>query len=149
MAAPHETIVERIRADHRTALERIAELEHRAGVARDDTRAPVFAPMMTDILDHMAAEDEFVYRLLAREREEWIESSRREHELIRGHLAVLGSGGAPASDWLARLGEMKRLIERHAGEEERVVLPELEMMYDLERLRDLGDEYARWSRGSR
>lgn len=147
MAAEHETIVARIRADHRRALEQIAELETRAGSARVGPQEPVFAPMREEILEHMAAEEEFVYLFLKQDREAWIARSRAEHEQIRQHLALLRAGGMPAAAWLDRLRAMKRLVEQHAAEEEQAVLPEFEMMFDTERLRDLGDEYARWTTG--
>ena len=68
-----------------------------------------------------------------------------EHEQIRKHLAALRAGGLPAADWLAILRAMRQLVEQHAAEEERVVLPEFAMTFGLERLRELGDEYARWT----
>ena len=102
--------------------------------------------MRRDIIEHMAAEEEFVYLFLKKDREAWIRRSREEHEQIRGHLAALKAGGLPAAAWVARLRALKHLVEEHAAEEERVVLPEFETTtYDLERLRDLGDEYARWT----
>jgi hemerythrin superfamily protein len=145
MAAYRETIVERIRADHRRALEQILELERRAGAGRAGSQQPVFAPMRRGVIEHMAAEEEFVYLFLKQDRAEWIQRSRGEHEQIRKHLEALKTGGMPAADWLARLRAMKQLVEQHAAEEERVVLPAFMMSYDLEQLRDLGDEYARWT----
>jgi hemerythrin superfamily protein len=140
-----ETIVERIRADHRRTLEQILELERRAGAGRVGSQQPVFAPMRRGIIEHMAAEEEFVYLFLKQDRAQWIERSRGEHEQIRQHLEALRAGRMPAADWLAILRTMKQLVEQHAAEEERVILPEFEATYDLERLRDLGDEYARWT----
>jgi iron-sulfur cluster repair protein YtfE (RIC family) len=145
MAAYRETIVDRIRADHRRTLEQIAELERRAGTGRADPQQPVFAPMRRGIIEHMAAEEEFVYLFLKQDRAQWIRRSRGEHEQIRQHLEALRAGGLPAAGWLARLGALKQLVEQHVAEEERVVLPEFVMTYDLKRLRDLGDEYARWT----
>jgi iron-sulfur cluster repair protein YtfE (RIC family) len=145
MAAYRETIVDRIRADHRRALERIAELERRALSERVGPREPVFEPMRRDVIEHMAAEEEFVYLLLKPDRAQWIQRSRGEHEQIRQHLEALRAGKMPAAEWVARLRALKDLVEQHAAEEERVVLPEFEMLRDTERLRDLGDEYARWT----
>ena len=139
-----KTIVDRIRADHRRTLEQILELERRAGAGRVGSQQPVFAPMRRSLIEHMAAEEEFVYLFLKQDRAQWIERSRGEHEQIRQQLEALRAGRMPAADWLAILRTMKQLVEQHAAEEERVVLPEFEASYDLERLRDLGDEYARW-----
>ncbi len=145
MAAYRKTIIDRIRADHRRTLEQILELERRAVAGRVGPQQPVFAPMRRGIIEHMAAEEEFVYLFLKQDRAQWIERSRGEHEEIRQHLEALRAGGTPAADWLARLRAMKELVEEHAAEEERVVLPEFTRTYDMERLRDLGDEYARWT----
>ena len=49
----------------------------------------------------------------------------------------------PAAAWSGRLQEMRQVLEQHIAEEERAVLPQVEMKYDLEKLRDLGDELAR------
>lgn len=149
MIADHGSIVERIVADHRAALERIATLEDQARNGRDGSREPVFASMRADLLAHLVAEEEFVYLLLEMEMREWIADSRREHDLVRDHLLVLAAGGMPAPAWLDRLRAMRGVLEAHITEEERAVLPHLEMGHDLERLRDLGDEYARWVRESR
>ena len=145
MADHHETIIDRIRADHRRTLERIAELERRAGAGRVGSQEPVFAPMQREIIEHMAAEEEFVYLFLKQDRALWIARSRGEHEQIRKHLAALRAGGLPAADWLALLRAMRQLVEQHAAEEERVVLPEFAMTFGPERPRELGDEYARWT----
>ena len=149
MAVQHETIVDRVRADHRTIVEQIAELEGRAGAGRKGVQEPTFAVMRTELQAHMVAEEEFVYTLLEREMRMWIENSRREHDRIREHLAALGAGGEmPSAAWLGRLSTMKQALEQHIAEEERAVTPELEMKYDLEKLRDLGDEYARRKTGA-
>lgn len=149
MAVPQETIIDRIQADHETIFARIAELERRATGPRDETLEPVLAPLRTDLLAHMVAEEEYVYNFLEKEMRSWIENSRREHQTIREHLAALGAGGMPAPAWLGRLREMRRVLEAHIAEEDRAVLPQFEMTYDLERLRDFGDEYGRRKREER
>ncbi len=83
MVPSRQTIVDRIRADHRTVLERIAELERRALAGPVGPREPVFEPMRRDIIEHMAAEEEFVYLFLKEDREAWIARSRGEHQQIR------------------------------------------------------------------
>jgi hemerythrin superfamily protein len=143
MAAQRETISDRIRADHRDVMERIAELERRGAGPGDEPLEPALVPIRTDLLAHMAAEEEFVYDLLETEMRSWIENSRREHEAARDHLAALAAGGTRSAAWWDRLREMKRVLEQHIAEEERAVLPQVEMNHDLERLCDLGDEFAR------
>lgn len=146
MAVRHETIIDRIQADHERIFERIAELERSVAGPRNETLEPVLVPLTTDLLAHMVAEEEYVYTFLEKEMHSWIENSRREHRMIREHLAALGDGGMPAKAWLGRLQEMRGVLEAHIAEENRAVLPQFEMDYDLERLRDFGDEYARRER---
>jgi hypothetical protein len=52
----------------------------------------------------------------------------------------------PTAAWLGRLQEMRRVLEAHIAEENRAVLPHFEMSFDLEELRDFGDEYAQRER---
>lgn len=94
----------------------------------------------------MVAEEEYVYNFLEKEMRSWIENSRREHQTIRDHLAALAAGGMTRAAWLGRLQEMRRVLEAHIAEENRAVLPQFEMDYDLEQLRDFGDEYAQRER---
>lgn len=146
MAVQNETIIDRIRVDHEKIYTRIAELERRVAGPRDETLEPVLAPLTTDLLAHMVAEEEYVYNFLEEEMRSWIENSRREHQSIREHLAALGAGGMPTAAWLSRLQEMRHVLEAHIAEEDRAVLSQFEMDYDLESLRDFGDEYARRER---
>ena len=141
MPAPHQTITDRIRADHRTVTERLAELERRAAGLPPGQQGAVFAPMRADLLAHMNAEEEFVYGLLGGDREPWIANARQEHQVIRDLLRALAVTDAPAAVWLDRLGEMRRVLEQHVEEEERTVLSEFDMAFDRLRLRDLGDEF--------
>ena len=90
MVVQQETIIERIQADHEKIFERIAELERRGAGPRDETVKPVLAPLRTDLLAHMVAEEEYVYNFLEKEMRSWIENSRREHQTIRDHLAARG-----------------------------------------------------------
>jgi iron-sulfur cluster repair protein YtfE (RIC family) len=145
----HRTIIDLIQADHELIFDRIAELERRVSGPRDEAREPVLAPLETDLLAHMTAEEEYVYALLEKEMRSWIENSRREHQVIRDHLAARVASGMPPAAWLGRLQEMRRALEAHIAEENRAVLPQFEMTYDLERLRDFGDEYARREREAR
>ena len=149
MAVEQPTIVDRIRADHQQIMERIAELERRAVEPRRDALVPIFSLMRADLLAHMVTEEEFVYDLLEREMRRWIENSRREHQTIRDHLAALAADGMARAAWRDRLRAMRQALETHIAEEDRAVLPHLEMMYDLQRLRDLGDDLARREQAAR
>ena len=143
MAEKQPTITDRIKADHQQIMETISELERRAVEPGRDALVPIFGRMRANLLAHMVTEEEFVYDLLEQEMREWIETSRRDHQTIRDHLATLAADGMPPAAWGDRLLAMRQTLEAHIAEEDRAVLPQLEMDYDLERLRDLGDEYAR------
>ena len=140
------TITDRIQEDHRQIMDRIAELERRAVEPRRDAVVPIFGLMRADLLAHMATEEEFVYDLLEKDMREWIENARREHQMVRDHLAAVAADAMTPAAWLDRLREMRRVLEAHIAEEDRAVLPQFEMTYDLERLREYGDEYARRER---
>jgi len=143
MAGEQPTITDRIKADHQQIMERIAELERRAGKPHRDVLVPMFGLMRADLHAHIVTEEEFVYELLEVEMRGWIENSRREHQTIRDHLAALAADGIAPAAWTDRLRAMRQALEAHIAAEDRAVLPHLEMMYDLERLRDLGDDLAR------
>lgn len=149
MPGEQPTITDRIEEDHRQIMERIAELERRVDQTPRDALVPIFGLMRADLFAHMLTEEEFVYAFLEKEMRSWIENSRREHQTIREHLAALGADGVPASSWLGLLREMRGMLEAHIAEEDRAVLPHFEMMHDLGRLRDIGDEYARRKRETR
>ncbi len=123
-AATQESIVDRIKKDHRKTGEEIRELEKRTRGRREDSLDPVFAPMKKELLGHMTAEEKLLYPLLGQEMRQQMQDARRKHEEIRKHFKHLTAGGSmPEEEWARHLQMMKRGIEHHVQDEESRILP--------------------------
>ncbi len=143
-----QTIVEQIERDHRTTDRNIAELELRLRGQGDDELGPVFAPMKTALLGHMAAEEELLYPLLERGAgRALVADARKEHAAIRRSLEELATGGAmERTEWARRLQVLKQEIQHHATGEEGELLPAARQVLDEQQLRELGSRFERMQR---
>jgi len=143
------TIVEHIQKDHRKTDMAIAELEMRLRKQGDDELGPVFAPMKTELLGHMAAEEQLLYPLLERgETRDLVTDARKGHAAIRRHLEELDAGGSmERSEWGRRLEILKQEIQHHATGEEAELIPAARRILDDQQLRDLGSRFERAEMG--
>lgn len=128
-------------ADHRKFVSLLTEME------RSDSRAvfnrtQLFLRLKRRLAAHAMAEEDIVYPLL-HDRAEAAEAAKQlyaEHADIKIHLRALEQLPKDGPEWALRAGELKRLIEKHARDEEETEFPKLRrLLSEMESTRLSGD----------
>jgi hemerythrin-like domain-containing protein len=133
-----------LKRDHETVRQLLSQLEDTTtrGVKR---RQDLLAKIAREVEIHAAIEEEIFYpafraKAESSEDEELFLEASEEHKLVHGSLPELQQTD-PATDlFSARAKVLKDLIEHHAEEEEKELLPRAKKLMSAEELGDLGTQ---------
>ena len=128
-------------ADHRKFSALLGQMEQSEGGGVFN-RMQLLLRLKRRLAAHAMAEEDIVYPLL-HDRAEAADAAKRlyaEHAEVKIHLHALEQLPKDSPDWAARAGELKRLIESHARDEEETEFPKLRrLLNEAESTRLSGD----------
>lgn len=137
-------LLDLIRADH-ASVRRLLDLLDEAAFGPSERRVLVAERLREVVAEHVAAEERTVYAALADGAAHGASGALQEHAMIRTLLADLMSMPPEGPQWLSRVVELRRLLERHMRREETTVFPAMSTLA----LDDLEDLAARFMPASR
>ncbi|MBF0307381.1 MAG: hemerythrin domain-containing protein [Alphaproteobacteria bacterium] len=137
---PFEALV----ADHRhflNLLDQMAQSRGRGVV----WRTQILLRLKRGLTAHALAEEDVIYPMLDEQAhaERAAGALYSDHGLIKTHLYALERGLAEESPWLARVGTLRNLLERHARQEEDIEFPRLRALMDQDGMTRLGRHIRR------
>lgn len=138
-----QTIFEALSRDHRTVSSILQQIE--ADPQDVEQVRGLFLVLKNELLAHSYAEDEVVYERLVETEDEQltdlIEKARAEHSAIEELLSEMEGMAPSATEWSARLGSLRDMIEQHVREEEGEVFERASEVIGGDEQRELAHEF--------
>jgi hemerythrin superfamily protein len=112
--------------DHRNVLS-MFDLIERTGTSARTRRSALLFQIKRMLTAHALAEEDIIYPMLRDDahREEMASQLYREHAEMKVHLFELEHQAKDDAGWIAKLRDLRSIIERHARQEEDSEFPRL------------------------
>ena len=131
-------VVDILTTDHREMIELLEQIEDTA----DATERRSLADAVTaEVMRHSVAEELFVYPVYERKvpgGSDEVEHDKEEHQEIEETLKQLENADAEGAEFMTLVGELKKLLDHHADDEESDQFPKLREHLGIDELFDLG-----------
>ena len=130
--------------DHRHFLSLLTQMEESSDGATFN-RTQLFLRLKRRLAAHALAEEDIVYPLLHDEAkaEEEARQLYGEHAEIKMHLHALEQMPKGERKWAQRAGQLRKLIDGHARQEEETEFPKLRKVLDEQRIARLSGDLRR------
>lgn len=141
--------IEMLIQEHEEAANMFDELENtnedQVTTADENTtvvqgRIDLFRKLRNALMLHARAEEQVFYPALENfdETRDLIAEAYREHAEVEQMLEEIGQLNPTNEEWLDKIAELRENVEHHVAEEEDELFPQVEELFDEERLQELG-----------
>jgi hemerythrin-like domain-containing protein len=133
--------IDLLREDHQKALQLIEKLEAvEEKVGTDPTDTETFNKLHQTLRVHTEIEEEFFYPAMEEfdEAKPLVEGAYQEHDQIDQLLSELATSAPNETEFHDTLSELRNNLERHIEEEEGILFPSAEELFEEVKLEEMG-----------
>jgi hemerythrin superfamily protein len=129
--------IELLRAQHRQVERLFGQMEE----AREDDKRRLFLDLADSLAIHTAIEERHFYPAVrARQTEELVSESMRDHQVIKRKLVDLLRTDVSDETFAPKIASLEEEVTQHVTEEEGELFPRVEALMDADQLEGLAQE---------